>query len=198
MLICTRKGQLYAKAAISSATSILAVTCSDCTILIIQANKLRLAFTWCTAIPFPKQILQSALLKFYNQSKTGHYMGAIRNKCRRRSRGIFWASKSHHITTSWIRRKGGGIDGEERDLVDLRAEKSELRVSGGERKAAIARRELEGSIVVEEEGWPRWEGNAEGEAIALLNSGVAAWGVDAVGVVALHWCDWDWCNDEYE
>lgn len=63
------------------------------------------------------------------------------------------------------------VDGEQRDLIDLRAEESELRV--GERESLVARRQLYGrAVVIGEEGALSGKCDAESEAVGELNFGV--------------------------
>lgn len=66
---------------------------------------------------------------------------------------------------------GGGVDGEEGDLVDLGAEDGEL-AGGGEAEAAVAGGELHGSAGVE--GAEAGEGDPEAEPVPALDPRVAA------------------------
>ncbi|RZS16876.1 hypothetical protein BHM03_00048941 [Ensete ventricosum] len=68
---------------------------------------------------------------------------------------------------------GGGVDGEEGDLVDLGAEDGELSAAGGEGEAAVARGQLQ--ALVEEERVPAGEGDPEDYRYAnsLLPDGTA-------------------------
>ena len=68
------------------------------------------------------------------------------------------------------RRETGGVDGEERDLVDLGAEEGDLR--RGEREPAVAGGELQRGV--DEEGSPRRKGDCEGEPVGALDRGVGA------------------------
>lgn len=47
------------------------------------------------------------------------------------------------------REERGGVDGEERDLVNFGTEECKLRVGGREREAAVTGRELEGAVIEE-------------------------------------------------
>lgn len=82
------------------------------------------------------------------------------------------------------RREGGGVDGEEGDLVDLGPENGDLRTGGGESEPAIAGRELLGGVV--EEVGPRSERYGEAEPVRSLHGGVRARRVHAVRVVRLN------------
>ena len=50
------------------------------------------------------------------------------------------------------RREGGGVDGEERDLINFRSKESDTRVGVRQRESAIARRQLKRAV--EEERLP--------------------------------------------
>jgi len=86
------------------------------------------------------------------------------------------ASKKARIAY-WVE-SGGGVDGEQGDLVDLGAEEGEL-PGGSEVEAAVAGGEL---CVAGEEGVVSREDHPEGEAIPALDPCVAARLVDAVRV----------------
>lgn len=86
------------------------------------------------------------------------------------------ASKKARIAY-WVE-SGGGVDGEEGDLVDLGAEDGEL-PGGSEVEAAVAGGEL---CVAGEEGVVSREDHPEGEAVPALDPCVAAGLVDAVRV----------------
>lgn len=72
---------------------------------------------------------------------------------------------------------GGGIDGEEGDLVNLRPEDRDLRVFRGERESAITGGEQ--SVVVGELITGR-ERNSKGKAVRFLDRGVGAGREDTV------------------
>lgn len=80
------------------------------------------------------------------------------------------------------REESGGVDREERDLVDLRAEDRKLRVHGGEGKSAVTGREKK--RLVEKERRTRRECDSESESIGSLNPCVGARRVDVIGVSA--------------
>lgn len=91
-----------------------------------------------------------------------------------------WWENEKRGNTATYREETRGVDGEERDLINLGAKESKLWVGGGERKTVVTGRELKG--LVEEERIPRAEGNAKSEAIRSLNLGVSTRLVHAVGV----------------
>ncbi|BAS86740.1 Os03g0787150, partial [Oryza sativa Japonica Group] len=74
---------------------------------------------------------------------------------------------------------GGGVDGEERNLVDLGAEHRELGALGRQRQPSVAGGELHAAG---EEVAARREGHAEGEPVPALHRRVRARLVHAVGV----------------
>lgn len=77
----------------------------------------------------------------------------------------------------------GSVDGEERDLVDLRAEESDLGVGGrGEREPPVAGGELDGGV--DEEGGSGRERDREAEPVGFLDRRVRARRVDWVRVAA--------------
>lgn len=82
------------------------------------------------------------------------------------------------------RREGGGVDGEEGDLVDLGPENGDLVAGGGEREPAVAGRELPAAVVVE--GGPRSERYGEAEPVRSLHGGVRARRVHIVRVARLN------------
>lgn len=76
----------------------------------------------------------------------------------------------------------GGVDGEERDLVDLGAEESDLGVGRGEREPPVAGGELDGGV--DKEGGSGRERDRETEPVGFLDRRVRARRVDWVRVAA--------------
>lgn len=64
MLISPRECQLYSKTTIYRAPLGFTLICFDCTVLIVEANKVGASRTCCATIPFPIQVLQPTLLEF--------------------------------------------------------------------------------------------------------------------------------------
>lgn len=81
------------------------------------------------------------------------------------------------------RSEGGGVDGEERDLVNLGPENGDLGIAVGERESGVAGRQL--NAAVSEEGIPGCEGNPEGEPVGPLHLRVRARRVHVVVVAAV-------------
>lgn len=78
------------------------------------------------------------------------------------------------------REESRGVDREERDLVELRAEERELRIHGGEAKSTVTGREKK-SLIKEERGTRR-ECDSECEPVGSLDPCVGARRVDIIGV----------------
>ena len=81
-------------------------------------------------------------------------------------------------------RRGGGVDGEERDLVDLGPEDRDLRVGSGKVEPGIAGGQLERAVV--EERVLRRESDPEGKPVGPRHGRVQARRVHPVVVARAH------------